>query len=473
MKTSVNSWERPLPSLYLLALPSFQQAQPSQFPSGYYVNQYQPIGVQSPPLAHPLNYIRTRRQYLNIIPSPPPAAILAQNLVKQVRIKLLNLANLTCQDAIDTNVQRSLFELTSFNSFCPYKKHCPSTCTCCSSSSSSSLFSSSNCPCYDQCPLECSCKRSFDVTKNYVNCSRRDLNYIPGPLPLSTTHLDLDHNRLKSLEKNLTSLTKLQYLSLAHNQLESVSPDEFFQLTKIEGLDLSHNRIANVHSRTFSTMFNLKHLYLDNNPWIPKFYSDQGEFQANTRLNYLTFGLGLACNRSIISSSFVTERALTADDCCKHSNIESCQQLTLINNQNFESNKETPSFYNDQHPWNPKRVLQILFHQKYRLYVLIGLSVAVVLLLALIILCCCCCCCCRDKKKARKHPSPAERKLLSNGDTKKTNNHYHKSLQVTAPTTPQVSLSSSTTAIQKLINSTRQKGRRSSFLVSHCTYSVR
>ena len=465
----MNRSERTLSSLSLLALPSYQPVQPAQFPPGYFVNQYQPVGVLSPPPAHPLSYIRTRRQYMNIVvPSPPPApaAILAQNLVKQVRIKLLNLANLTCQDAIDSKVHRSLFDLNSFNSFCSYKRHCPPTCTCCSSSSAL-LFSSSNCPCYDQCPLECSCKRSFDVTKNYVNCSHRGLTSIPASLPPSTTHLDLQHNQLKSLQKNLTSLTKLQYLSLADNQLEAVSPDEFSQLTKIEDLDLSTNRIANVHSRTFSAMFNLKHLYLHNNPWIPKFYSDHGEFQTNTRLNYLTFGVGLACNRSILSSSFTSERPLTTDDCCKHSNIESCQQPTAINDQYFQSNKETPLFYNDQDPWNAKRVLQILFHQKYRLYVLIGLSLVVALLLGLIILCCLCCF--RGKKKVRKHPSPAERKLLSNGDTKKTNNHYHKSLQVTAPTTPQISLSSSTTAIQKLINSTRQKGMELSCVVSPST----
>jgi hypothetical protein len=58
-----------------------------------------------------------------------------------------------------------------------------------------------------------------------------------------------------------------------------------------------------------------------------------------------------------------------------------------------------------------------------------------------------------------KHPSPAERKLLTNGDLKKTANLYHKSFQQTSSSTPPpISRSSSTTAIQKLINSTRQKG---------------
>ncbi|CAF1526289.1 unnamed protein product [Adineta steineri] len=53
------------------------------------------------------------------------------------------------------------------------------------------------------------------------------------------------------------------------------------------------------------------------------------------------------------------------------------------------------------------------------------------------------CCICR-RKTLDKHPSPVERKLLSNGDTNKIINHYHKPLQQkTSATPPQISLSSS------------------------------
>ncbi|CAF2498991.1 unnamed protein product [Rotaria sp. Silwood2] len=59
------------------------------------------------------------------------------------------------------------------------------------------------------------------------------------------------------------------------------------------------------------------------------------------------------------------------------------------------------------------------------------------------------------------YTSSAESKLLTDGDVNKTINHYHKPLQQTSSTPPQISLSSSTTAIQKLINSTRQKSLNS------------
>ncbi len=399
-----------------------------------------------------MNYIRSRRESIVLNP-PSPASLLAQNLAKQARIKLLHLSNLTCQDMIKPKFRRSLFDLTSSNSFCSYTKSCPIACSCCSSS----LFDNNQnqCNCYYQCPLECSCKHSFDLTNNYVNCSHRYLNKIPSNIPYSTTHLNLNHNQIKTLDKDLTSLTKLQYLSIGNNRLESLIHDEFSTLTKIEDLDLSTNQIQTIASRTFSSMFNLKHLYLNNNPWIPKFYNGNGEFQSNARLNTLTYGDGLVCNRSTISSPFSIETPLTAEDCCKHSNIDSCQQTLNVNENNLQPDDEH-LLYQNKNSLNSKRIFQLLLNPKYRLYILIGLSILILIIICIIILCCLFCQC--RKKKLEKHPSPAERKLLSNGDLKKTTNHYHKSFQPTSSTPPPLSLSSSTTAIQKLINSTRQKG---------------
>lgn len=446
--------------LLLIALAPYQPVLPGALPPpvpmpspGYYVPQYSP--------GSPLIYSRSRRQYVPMLP-PSPISVFAQNLAKQVRIKLLHLSNLTCRDLLQPMLQRSLFELNGSISLCSYTNYCPSSCSCCSSTSSSFLFPDANCYCYDQCPMECSCKRSVDFTKNYVNCSHRDLYRIPSSLPKSVTHLNLNSNQLKSLGKNFTQLTKLQSLSIAKNQLESLSSDDFQQLTKLEDLDLSSNRITHIHPRTFSSLFSLKHLYLHENPWIPRFYADQGEFQSNMRLNYLTYGLGLTCNRSIAISPYSNERPLTADDCCKHSNIDSCQQ-SFANEENFfPSHPQSPSFYNSNSLWNYRRVFHVFLDRKYRLYVIIGLSSVIALLLIIIVICCLCCL--RSKKKDRKQPSPAERKLLSNGDSKKTSNHYHKSLQpINGQGTPQVSVSSSSTAIQKLIHSTRQKSKIISF----------
>jgi hypothetical protein len=213
-----------------------------QLPSVSNTHQYPTVAdVRLPSVQTPLlNYIRTRRQYFQGS-LPSPAAVFAQNLVKQARIKLLNLPNLTCQDQIEPNTHRSLFDLNSSTSVCSYTKHCPSTCNCCSSSTIQMLHSRLDCHCFDQCPTECSCKRSFDLTKNYVNCSHRDLHRLPMFLPTSMTHLNLDNNQLQSFENNFTLLTNLRVLSLKHNRFESLSNNEFVGMPKIEDLDLSSN----------------------------------------------------------------------------------------------------------------------------------------------------------------------------------------------------------------------------------------
>ncbi|UJR28298.1 hypothetical protein I4U23_009545 [Adineta vaga] len=436
-------------------LPPAFQPSPQQFPSGLYPQQYIPMDIPPSPRNPPNYFQRRRRRQLFSGTIPSPATILAQNLVKQARIKLLHISNLTCQDMIESTLHRSLFDLNSSNSFCSYIKSCPSTCSCCSLSQSSLLFNINNCDCYYQCPMDCTCKHSFDLTKNYVNCSNRYLNKIPSNIPHSTTHLNLNLNQLKSLEKNLTHLTKLRYLLLSNNRLEQLSNEEFSTLIQMEHLDLSSNQIQTIHSRTFSTLFNLRYLYLHNNPWIPKFYSNNnGEFQFNTRLKSLTYGKGFACNRSILSSSFNIEVPLTADDCCQHSNSESCQKNLNINEHHLQPEQGQLSF--NYNPY-PKRFFQLVFHEKYRIYVLIGVSITILIIVCIIILCILFCLC--QRKKHSKHPSPAERKLLSNGDSKKTSNHYHKTLQSTSSSTtpPQISSSSSTTAIQKLLHSTKQK----------------
>jgi hypothetical protein len=136
-----------------------------------------------------------------------------------------------------------------------------------------------NCNCYFQCPIECSCKHSYDLKTNYVNCSNRQLNEIPLNIPYSTTDLYLNNNQIKILENNLTNII-------------------------------------------FSNLIYLKKLYLHNNPWIPKFYSKNNPFQFNKHLILLTYANNLLCNRSIN-----IQRSLTTEDCCKYSNNESCQQI--------------------------------------------------------------------------------------------------------------------------------------------------
>jgi hypothetical protein len=332
-----------------------------------------------------LRYIRYRRQY-NLEHQTSSNNF----FTKHTRIKLLHLSNLTCIDMIEPLTHQFLFDLNSSNSFCSYTKFCPSTCSCCSSS-----FYDNTCNCYAQCPTECSCKHSFDLTNYFVNCSNRQLFQIPLNIPYSTTHLFLDNNRIKLINNSLTYLTNLKYLSLANNYLEYLSNNEFFMMIKIENLDLSSNYIQNIRPKTFSNLLNLKKLYLHNNPWIPKFYNGNVEFQSNKRLVLLTYANELSCNKSTISSLFPLERPLTVEDCCKYLNTESCQQTLNIDNSG-----------------NSKKISISLFHLKYILIgSLIFLFIAICIITFYIY--------------RKKRLLFSKEKYLSDNDIKKQTNHYH------------------------------------------------
>jgi hypothetical protein len=333
--------------------------------------------------------MRTRRQYNSA------QQISSTNFhAKQTRIKLLRLSNLTCIDMIEPSIRQSLFDLNSLNSSCSYRKYCPSKCSCCSSSN--------NCDCYFQCPTACSCKHSFDLTNNYVNCSNRQLKQIPSDIPQSTTHLYLNNNQINSIENNLTYLTNLKYLSLANNHLEDLSTEEFSTMIKIESLDLSSNYIENIEQKTFSNMINLHTLYLHNNPWIPKFYNRDNEFQSNIHLTFLTYANGLSCNRSTISSSYVTERSITGEDCCKYSHAESCQQNFRIDKNNL------------RHDDNSTYSQTFFSSFSYQKYILISFILLVIIFICIIIL--------YIYRKKRRLLS--KEKYLCNNDISQQTNHY-------------------------------------------------
>lgn len=73
----------------------------------------------------------------------------------------------------------------------------------------------------------------------------------------------MEHNSIDSLpESFLTSLTQLQYVRLAHNQLTDQGvPTNTFNVSGLVELDLSFNRLERIP--TVST--SLQHLYLQAN----------------------------------------------------------------------------------------------------------------------------------------------------------------------------------------------------------------
>ncbi|CAF1614110.1 unnamed protein product, partial [Adineta ricciae] len=314
------------------------------------------------------------------------------------RIRIIRLSNLTCLDLIDPTNLRLLYDLNSSNSFCSYTKSCPSTCSCCLTS-----ISSNDCHCYSQCPHQCSCKHSVDLTHNSINCSNQQLYQIPADLPHSTTHLYLDNNEIRYLDHNFTYLTRLKALSLANNSFEYLTNYDFFTMNRMEYLDLSSNHIKHIQSKTFVNLIKLKKLYLHNNDWMPNFYHQENLFQSNIRLDLLTYGNGLTCNRSTISSMIINERPLTAEDCCStYTDVYACEKKFRVDRYNLKH--ELSSTYS-------KTYFFFILYQKYILFALIICLFVIICLITIYI-------------NRKKREFLAKEKLLLNTDLKLETNLY-------------------------------------------------
>lgn len=91
-----------------------------------------------------------------------------------------------------------------------------------------------------------------DVSENFPNllaysasrCCLRGLVRSNFEGLMSLQHLDLQHNKIESIEsKNLHDLKSLKYLKLSFNKINHISNDSFESLVKLEELHLQNNQI--------------------------------------------------------------------------------------------------------------------------------------------------------------------------------------------------------------------------------------
>lgn len=165
---------------------------------------------------------------------------------------------------------------------CPYKFACSTkTCECCGFRA---------CDCSFQCPAACKCARDYANTFDLVNCSHASLAVVPGYLPMTTSEIMLNDNRLKRLqpyqffgrfhltkidlsnnnimfieEHAFNGLNQLKQLNLARNSLQILLGYEFRDLFYLEELSLENNQIQFVSNLTFSYLVALRYLNLANN----------------------------------------------------------------------------------------------------------------------------------------------------------------------------------------------------------------
>ena len=96
--------------------------------------------------------------------------------------------------------------------------------------------------------------------------------------------LDLSHNNLTTIPKQIRILQSLIVLNLSHNNIEVLPPELFTACTGLQHMDLSHNSLRTLPVQ-FIRLSRLHHLDISSNPL--ELYAFRKAFERLTKLQYL------------------------------------------------------------------------------------------------------------------------------------------------------------------------------------------
>ncbi|KAF4106999.1 hypothetical protein G5714_012989 [Onychostoma macrolepis] len=182
------------------------------------------------------------------------------------------------------------------------------------------------------CPHQCSCYEASEL----VDCRSRGLTRVPHSIPHGTWLLDLSGNKLNMQvvhSKALCSLTFLEKLDLAYNELRVLPPDFCQGLTALKDLKLSHNALGRLESHSLEDLESLERLDLSHNHIQ---VIEAGAFRGLTMLK----NLNLAWNQlSILQGGLLTMQQGLGVLLLHHNNISKIetkalaplQTLTILN----------------------------------------------------------------------------------------------------------------------------------------------
>ncbi|XP_044295321.1 SLIT and NTRK-like protein 6 [Varanus komodoensis] len=147
------------------------------------------------------------------------------------------------------------------------------------------------------CPEACVCQYLS------VNCTDKQLEDFPAPIPLDTRQLVLARNRLSYLPSvELNFLSDLIYLDCSGNALGEDLDFAFVSIIKLVYLDLSFNNLTQVTFSTFSQLSSLVVLKLSDNPGLVEIEKDS--FANNTWLRHLDVS---RCRLTFLDTSTVRD----------------------------------------------------------------------------------------------------------------------------------------------------------------------
>ncbi|KAK3096058.1 hypothetical protein FSP39_022615 [Pinctada imbricata] len=112
-----------------------------------------------------------------------------------------------------------------------------------------------------ECPKECVCLGTV------VDCSGRQLTTIPSNIPLYTTELKLNNNKIGKIQSNglFSRLINLRILDISDNRVEIIEDGAFDGANHLGELDLSSNRLTKVTAKMMQGLAGLRTLSLLDN----------------------------------------------------------------------------------------------------------------------------------------------------------------------------------------------------------------
>lgn len=172
--------------------------------------------------------------------------------------RVMDLENVICKESYVRGVKYLPVSSLHIKDFlCKYDYHCPDDCHCCDFHI---------CDCKIVCPRNCSCYHDSTRSTNVVDCSVKQIKYVPQDIPMVATHVYLDGNVYKDLNESVFDTIRMALvIYLNSSNIIYVHNNTFSKLEELRILHLDNNKLKQLRGPEFSKLSNLKELYLQSN----------------------------------------------------------------------------------------------------------------------------------------------------------------------------------------------------------------
>ncbi|XP_063826823.1 toll-like receptor 7 [Ostrinia nubilalis] len=240
--------------------------------------------------------------------------LLINSITSRQYPRVMDLENVICKESYVRGVKYLPVSSLLLKDFlCKYDNHCPENCNCCDFN---------NCNCRIVCPNNCSCYHDSTKSTSVVDCSVKQLKFVPPYFPTDSTHIYLDGNVYTELNETIfNSMREALVIYLNSSNIIHIHNNTFSGLGGLKILHLDNNKIKQLRGLEFSKLSNLKELYLQSN--VIEFISNETfsslgalevlRLDGNRLVNY---GLWHLDNNKKLQTLFIGSNSWSCD--CKY-----------------------------------------------------------------------------------------------------------------------------------------------------------